>query len=59
MTRFSQCLALEGLEKDNFQLYANTTYFLGMITHIQGQYVVSGEHFQEVHRPVRRQGNQA
>ena len=29
------------------ELYANATYFLGMITHIQGQYVVSNEHFKK------------
>lgn len=44
---FEKCRANEGLEKDNLELYANTTYFLGMITHIQGQYGVSQEHFQK------------
>ena len=44
---FSKCQAIEGLEKDNFELYANATYFLGMIGHIQGQYVVSNEHFKK------------
>lgn len=43
---FGKCQANEGLEKDNLELYANATYFLGMITHIQGQYGVSKEHFQ-------------
>jgi tetratricopeptide (TPR) repeat protein len=44
---FGKCQANEGLEKDSFELSANATYFLGMITHIQGQYEVSREHFQK------------
>jgi tetratricopeptide (TPR) repeat protein len=44
---FGKCQASEGLEKDNLQLYANATYFMGMITHVQGQYGVSKEHFQK------------
>ena len=44
---FGKCLASEGLEKDNLPLYANTTYFMGMITHIQGQYGVSNDHFRK------------
>jgi tetratricopeptide (TPR) repeat protein len=44
---FGKCQANEGLETDNLELYANATYFLGMITHVQGQYGVSKEYFQK------------
>lgn len=44
---FGKCQASEGLEKDNLPLYANTVYFMGMITHIQGQYGVSNDHFRK------------
>jgi len=35
------------LAKDSLELYANATYFLGMITHIQGQFGISRDHFQK------------
>jgi len=44
---FGKCQANEGLEKDSLELYANATYFLGMITHIQGQFGISRDHFQK------------
>jgi TolA-binding protein len=44
---FGKCQASEGLEKEDLELYAEATYYLGMMNHIQGQYAVSNEHFQK------------
>ncbi|MCX6558175.1 MAG: tetratricopeptide repeat protein [Candidatus Aminicenantes bacterium] len=35
---FASCQAVEGLEKDNLDLYANATYFLGMIGYISNKF---------------------
>ena len=44
---FGKCQEVEGLEKDNTDLYANATYFLGMMGHIQGQYEASNVNFRK------------
>lgn len=35
---FEWCIALEGMEMENLDIYANSTYFLGMINTIKKQY---------------------
>jgi tetratricopeptide (TPR) repeat protein len=44
---FSKCQAVEGLEQDSLDLFANATYFLGMMAHIQGQYEASNVNFRK------------
>jgi tetratricopeptide (TPR) repeat protein len=44
---FSKCQVTEGLEKEDLKLYAEVTYFLGMVNKIQGQYDVSNKYFQK------------
>jgi len=44
---FGRCQAGEGLEKDNLELFANATYFIAMINHVQGQYGASNEFFRK------------
>ena len=44
---FELCQAMEGLEAKNLELYANATYFLGMIDYIGTQYQDSCQNFKK------------
>ena len=44
---FKLCQAMEGLETDNLDLYANATYFLGMIDFIEKRNMDSADNFKK------------
>lgn len=42
---FARCLAIAGLREANVELFANATYFLGMIDYMQDRYAESAQSF--------------